>query len=470
MSWAVKEMQTVDLGDKRLNNRLISLLHTLSNHAPESIPVACGGWAETKAAYRFFDNPKVNSEKILAPHRQAVLERIKQEKTVLLIQDTTTLNFSEQTQRTDIGPLNHDKHRGILLHPTIAVTPERLCLGVVDTYHWSRDALNHWKDRKEKNRENHYVAFEDKESYKWIIGYRRAQEIASAAEATRIVTVCDREGDLYELYHEAYTSSQSSAAYWLVRASNNRRLLDAEDNLQELKVIETVKNTQPIGLLEFELPGRNSSQRRRVKQAIHVAKVRLSPPDRKRKKTNYEIVEVNVVIATEIDPLPDQRPVEWILLTNVPLDSEVSAYDIVKWYLCRWQIEVYFRILKSGCRVEKLQLETGDRFDACLTLYMIIAWRILYLTHIARECPELPCHYVFSEEEWKVAYMMTYHKDPPDKAINLAEMLNLIARFGGYLNRKRDPQPGPTVLWIGLQKLSAFIQAKQIYDTLLDSR
>ena len=159
-------------------------------------------------------------------------------------------------------------------------------------------------------------------------------------------------------------------------------------------------------------------------------------------------------------------PLEWILLTNVPINDITSGHEIVKWYLCRWQIEIYFRILKSGCNIEKLQLETKFRFDSCLTLYMIIAWRILYLTMLAREYPDTSCHIVFTEEEWKIAYMMKYRKKPPKKPITLTCMLNLIAQFGGYLNRKNDGEPGPTVIWIGLQRLHDFIKAKNVYDDI----
>ncbi len=127
-------------------------------------------------------------------------------------------------------------------------------------------------------------------------------------------------------------------------------------------------------------PARNKSECGRVKQATYVKKVRLSPPDRKRRSTHYSIIETNVVIATELNPPQHQLPLEWILLTNVPIDNAINAYEVVQWYLYRWQIEIYFRILKSGCKIEKLQLETKIRFDACLTLYIIIAWRILYLT------------------------------------------------------------------------------------------
>jgi IS4 transposase len=294
-----------------------------------------------------------------------------------------------------------------------------------------------------------------------IVSYRKAQEVAALAPNTRSVTGADREGDLYDLYHEAYTSEQPSSAYWLIRAMANRRLLDANDNLQFLKLIETIKRTPPIGIIEFDLPARNKDDCRKVKQAIYVGRVRLSPPDRKR--TRYAIVETNVIIASEIDGPGNHPPLEWILLTNVPINDAASGYEMVKWYLCRWQIEIYFRILKSGCKVEKLQLENRSRFDACLTLYMIIAGRILYLTMLAREYPTASCHIVFMEEEWKTAYMMKYHKKPPDIPITLKDMLNLIAQFGGYLNRRNDEEPGPTVIWIGLQRLRDFVKAKNIF-------
>ena len=214
------------------------------------------------------------------------------------------------------------------------------------------------------------------------------------------------------------------------------------------------------------MPARNKNERHQVKQAIHISKVRLSPPDRKRKITRYKIVETNVIVATEINPPPNQSPLEWILLTNVPIDSPMSGHEIVKWYLSRWQIEIYFRVLKSGCKIEKLQLETRERFDAGLSLYRIIAWRILYLTLLSRECPDAPCHIVFAEEEWKIAYMIKYGRKAPDKPISLWSMVNLIAQFGGYLNRKNDGEPGPTAIWIGLQRLRDFVKAKQVYDTI----
>ena len=162
-------MEQVDLGDKRLEARATNLLNNLGSKPLESIPVSCRGWAETKAAYRFFDNDKVTGDKILAPHRRATFERMEVHPTVLLIQDTTHLNYSTQYQRKDIGPLIHNNYRGILLHPTISVTPEGLCLGVIDDYHWHPKQLKE-KTRHEKNVENLRTPIEDKESYRWVKG------------------------------------------------------------------------------------------------------------------------------------------------------------------------------------------------------------------------------------------------------------------------------------------------------------
>ncbi|PWY57698.1 hypothetical protein DGG96_00975 [Legionella qingyii] len=148
MSWAADEMKTVNLGDKRLHSRLLSLFDKLGNSPNLSIPAACGGWHETKAAYRFFDHEEVTTESILKPHIESTFSRMKQHSIVLLLQDTTTLNFTGQKEREDIGPINHEKHLGLLLHPILAVTPERLCLGVLDTYHWAREKVRHRTTRE----------------------------------------------------------------------------------------------------------------------------------------------------------------------------------------------------------------------------------------------------------------------------------------------------------------------------------
>ncbi|WP_165474820.1 IS4 family transposase [Legionella nagasakiensis] len=258
MSWAAEEMKTINLGDKRLNRRLLSLFDKLGNSPNLSIPAACGGWHETKAAYRFFDNERVTTENILVPHIESTLARMKQHSVVLLLQDTTTLNFTGQKEREDIGPINHEKHLGLLLHPILVVTPERLCLGVLDTYHWAREKVRHRSARK-KSRDNHKIPLEEKESYRWLKAYQKANEVAMKVPETLVVTVADREADIYDLYHEAqhaYSSQENTAAYWLIRSSSNRKLLNSNGRPDTEKLIEKTKSTSPLCQITFEMPAK----------------------------------------------------------------------------------------------------------------------------------------------------------------------------------------------------------------------
>lgn len=199
MSWALGEIGQINLGDKRLEARAVRLLDNLGNKSLETIPCACQGWAEIKAAYRFFDNKKVTADKILAPHIESNLKMMEAYSTILLIQDTTHLNYSLQYQKENIGPLLHTNYRGLLLHPTIAVTPKGLCLGVIDDDHWYRTHLKE-RSRYEKNVENLRTPIEEKESYRWVKGYQKADNIAHKLPLCQIVSIVDREADIYDIW------------------------------------------------------------------------------------------------------------------------------------------------------------------------------------------------------------------------------------------------------------------------------
>ena len=172
-----------------------------------------------------------------------------------------------------------------------------------------------------------------------------------------------------------------------------------------------------------------------------------------------EDVTVTALLATETNPPTGEEPLQWLLLTNLTVDTAEQALEKLSWYLCRWQIEVYFKVLKSGCRIEQLQLEKRERLEPALGFYMIIAWRVLYLTMLGRDCPEMPCDAVFADEEWKAVYLVTQHKAPPDEPPSLDTMVRMIASLGGFLNRKNDGFPGPKTLWIGLQRAADFVLA-----------
>jgi len=450
-SWTAQEMLTANLGDERLNRRAAQLLSSLSHRPEGSIPSAFRSWGETLAAYRFFDNEKVTAEKVLEPHRDATLERVKQFSRVLCVQDTTELDFTGKPQIQGLGPLTYESALGLYIHPTLAITPERLCLGVLDQWSWVRDGEDHGgKDRQHRLKRS----LEEKESLRWVEGYRRVCDWQSTLSQTRLVYVADRDSDLFELFEEG----QNGEADWLIRGSQDRALVEGG------LLWPTIREAEVLGVLEFDVPATAQRSKRHVVQTLRVLRVKLRPPYRPDKK--LPAVEVTAILAWEESPPDGVEPIEWLLLTNLEVASSEEAQEKVQWYVCRWQIEIYFRILKSGCRVEELQLQERDRLEVALALYMIIAWRVLYLIMLGRTLPELSCEAVLAPEEWKAVYLVTQKKRPPSRPPALQEILVMIARLGGFLARKADGLPGPKALWIGLQRTRDFVLALEAREAI----
>lgn len=442
MSALAAELEGIDLGDKRLNRRARKLLSRLGDQPTVSIPAACGGWDETRAAYRLFDHHKVTAQQVLEPHYQASQKRMAEHPQVLCIQDTTELDYTTKSDIEGLGPLNYEHRRGLYLHPTIAVTPDRLCLGVIDAWTWTREpgSLGQHKGQR---------PIEEKESLRWLEGYRRVCERQRDLADTQCIYVADREADIYEIFVEQ--QKQSSPASYLVRGQHDRLLADGRTLRQALS------EAPVLDWVEFDLPKSKNRKAQRITQTLRAVRVTLKAPSRVGAK--LPDIEVTALLATEHNPPAGVEPVEWLLLTNLPIDNAEQAAEKLTWYLCRWQVEIYFRILKSGCKVEELQLEKLERLEPALAFYMIIAWRVLYLTMLGRECPELPCNVVFADEEWQAVYIVSERKAPPEKPPSLDTMVRMVAGFGGFLNRKRDGFPGPKTLWIGLQRGRDFAHA-----------
>lgn len=448
--WAEEEMSAADLGDERLNRRARRILSQLAQRPEESIPAACQGWTETQAAYRFFSNEKVTAEGVLLAHGAAVLERARQYPVVLCVQDTTELDFTSKPQTEGLGPLTYESALGLYIHPTVAFTPDRLCLGVVDLWTWARDVQTHGtKDKASRVSRR----IEEKESFRWLEGYRRVCGLQKEIGAsTRLVSIADRESDIFELFAEG----QRQGVAWLIRSNQPRKLQDGA------RLWQMAAEAPALGQIEFDLPTMASRPARRVCQTLRSTRVRLAPPYRR--DTQLEAVEVTALLACEECAPKGVEPIQWLLLTNLPVETLEAGQEKMQWYLCRWQIEVYFRVLKSGCKVEQLQLQTRERLESALALYLIVAWRVLYLLMLGRSCPDLSCEVVFATEEWHAAYLVTQRKKPPRQPPSLGVMLKLIAGLGGFLARKGDGPPGPKALWIGLQRVGDFILALEIRE------
>lgn len=461
MDWVENEFLSLNLSDKRLNKRAKKLMKTLSDTPENSIPAACKSWSETKAAYRFFDNDAVTAKKILKPHRRATLERIKHQDRVLLIEDTTTLNYSGQVERDDIGPIQQDNVRGIFLHPMLAVTPNKVCLGIVDYQQWARKNFSNTSAHERKLRRK-TTPLEEKESFRWLQGYKKANKLAKAFSETKFVYMADREGDIYDIFHEAQKSSTDHSADWVIRALFNRKTINSGSLDTNGKLKEQVLATQPLGEISFNLPTTRKRKGRHVKQNIYAKRLTLSPP---REKSNvFSSVEITALIAKEVDPPSSEKPVEWVLLSNVQVSNLDEASQIIQWYLCRWQIEIFFKVLKSGCKIEQLQLNGKNTFDPCLAMYLIVAWRILYLTMLGRTVPSITCEAVLESTEWQTAYIIIKKKPPPKEPPTLEKAILLIAQLGGFLARKSDGFPGTKVMWQGLQNLSQYIMAREAIE------
>lgn len=451
--WVAEELKHVDIGDKRLDRRMGVLLERLSARPAASIPKACGGLAETLAAYRFFDNKRVTQDKVLAPHIEATIDRMRQCRVVLLLQDTTELDYTNQPATRGLGPLNWKNRIGLLKHLMLAVTPERLCLGVVGAKIWGREGIGQSKEGEYKSQ-----PIEEKESIRWLEGYERACQMARRVAPSEVVSISDREGDIYEFFALAAKSREQSpgAAQWIVRANHDRSIQARQ--AQDATRLRARMAARPLmKAFELHLPRTPQRPSRVARLELRSATVTLKAPyraDRKMPDTS-----VNLVWASEPTPPQGQDAVDWLLLTSLPVAGAAQARRVLDYYCCRWQIELFFRTLKSGCRIERLQLENDKRLKPCIALYLIVAWRVLFTTVLARTCAQMPCTVVFEEEEWKSAYTVSQGPPLPDAVPNLAQMMRIVARLGGYLGRKSDGPAGPSTIWTGLQRVRDFTLA-----------
>ena len=464
-AWVVDEMKTADLKDKRLNDRLGEVLSQLAEHPMASIPAACGGHAEMTAAYRLFDNEKATFEHVLQPHTDATRQRMAHHPVVLAVQDTSEVDLTRPVQPVaGAGPLDGGNRRGALLHVSHMFTPNGTPLGTLYAQPWVREEGVTCASLSRAERAA--VPIEDKESYRWVDTLRRTAEDAQQCPSTQVICLADSEADIYELLAEG--TAQPPRVDWIVRACQNRALQrkNSSENDQEAHVREQVF-AQPVlfthtiqvrgrtAKVACETRGRRQPRASRETQVeVRAARVTLRPPWRADRKLPE--ATMNVVLVREVDPPEKDQPVEWLLLTSLPIDQIEQVRTVIQYYCVRWMIEVFFRVLKSGCRVEERRFEHIDRLLSCLAVYLIVAWRTLYVCRLGRGCPGVNCETVFEPSEWKAVWKVVQRTDPPAAPPSLGEIVLLVAQLGGYVNRKRKDPPGPQTVWIGLQRMYDF--------------
>ena len=439
--WADEEFGAADLGDKRLTDRLVSLVRDFYARPQASIPQACQSRSKAKAAYRFFEHPHMSMDKVLEPHYESTLKRGSKEEVVLAVQDTTTLNYSAHPATENLGPIGYrlDKGIGLIVHDTMAFTRDGTPLGLLDVQCWARD-----RDDFGKKKRRHQLPIEEKESYKWLISFRKVVEAQKRCPQTTFVSVGDREADIYELFELA--QKESAGAKLLVRATQNRMLAREQGYLWE-----KVNEQKVAGIQEVHVPRRGGRRPRLARLEVRFAEVTLKAPTR---KSHLQELTIWAVLAQEVEAPEKGEPIEWMLLSTWPVKNFAEATEKLGWYAIRWGIEVYHRTLKSGCKIEERQLGHADRIETCLGIDMVVAWRIVHLTKLGRETPDVPCTVYFEEAEWKA--LNTYiaqNPNAPEQTPSLREAMRMVASLGGFLGRKSDGEPGTKSLWIGLQRL-----------------
>jgi hypothetical protein len=440
--WAEQEFGGLDVGDPRLRARLLTLARDFFANPLASVPEACdGAISKAKAAYRFFANPQVDMDTILLPHTEATVARIGTHDVVLAVQDTTDLNYTHHPATEGLGPLQSidDLTVGLKLHDTLAFTPQGTPLGLLDVQCWARDGSTEGQARARKK-----LPIEQKESFKWLQSFRRVAEIQQLVPDTMLVSVGDREADIFELFAEA--RADPAGPKLLVRAEKSR-----QRKVEQAYLWDHMARQDLAGYQELLIPRKGSRKARTARLAVRFAPVTLRPPNGHKGPA----VTVWAVYSHEVDYDPAQikNPLSWMLLTTVETATFDQACERLRWYAGRWGIEVYHRTLKSGCRIKDRKLARADRLETCLAIDMVIAWRLFWLTHQGRETPDMPCDIILAEEEWQALHAYIHQEPPPEQPPALQEAVRMIGKLGGFLGRKADGQPGTTVLWRGLRRL-----------------
>jgi hypothetical protein len=450
-TWLDRELAGCTFSDDRLAKRLRKLLEQLEGGMGASLPLACQDWAATKAAYRFFTNERVSEREILAGHFDATRNRLAATKgLILILHDTTEFTYQRQqaeaigvTYRVNSGKDKAGRWRmhtvcGLLMHSSLAITIDGLPLGLAAIKFWSRKKFRGTAALKRRINPTR-VPIEAKESVRWLENMR--QSTALVADASRCIHIGDRESDIYELF----CTADELGTHFLVRSCVDRLADGGQHTLVEVMKDVPVKARHCIAVRDAK--GKPSTARLEIKYHS----VQVLPPIGKQRR--YPALMLTVICAHERAAPKDREKIDWRLITDLPIGSAREAIEKLDWYARRWKVELYHKILKSGCRAEDAKLRTAERLVNLLAVFCVLAWRVFWLTMLNRTLPDASPHLVLTNLEIRLLdQLVTRHHGQP-RAKTLARYLTKIARLGGYLARAHDPPPGNMVMWRGLSRL-----------------
>jgi len=456
-SWAEQELKDTGLPDKRLNQRLIKIVQQAVQQPSATIPQASETWSDTKATYDFWKSERFDYGDIIEGHRQKTLERAKEKELVLMIQDTSDFNFTHHPSKTwekGFGQTCSQNYvRGLKVHSSLMVSTQGVPLGICDLQIWTREPK---KNQDKKQQQKLSKSLKEKESKRWLRGLVDTE--LAVSPKIKVVTITDREGDIYEMF----AMERSDNSELLIRAKHNRRV---ESELKYL--LPSLGASESQGEIEIVLPKTQKRMARKAIVTICCTQVKIIRPQNCVSK--QESILINVISVVEENPPRGEKGIEWILLTTLPIANYEDVLTYIRWYTYRWLIERYHYVLKSGCGVEKLQLETAERIKKALATYAIVASRLLWLLYESRNNPDITSELVFSKDEWQSLYCYIHKtSSPPNVAPPIKEVIIWIAKLGGFLGRKKDGEPGIKCLWKGLRRLFDITQSWTLAKSPLD--
>lgn len=417
----------------------------LAEQPGESVPQVSASASESQSIYRFWANQRVKPEQIIASHRGSVVERTNQQSVVLAIQDTTDLDFSRLKQTSGLGFINQSQQQGIKVHSCFAVSGSGEPLGLLHQHAWSRD------ERSGKREKRRNKATGDKESQRWLDTLTAAEK--GINETVSIVHVGDREADIYDLF----VQPRRPNSQLLIRAEHNRKV---QHELEYL--IPTIEQAPVLGQQSIDIERNPERPARRATLTVRGMQVTIAVPRHHKAPKQCQPVPLNVLLIEEASAPTEGKPIRWLLLTTLPIASFEQAWQCVRWYSLRWLIERFHFTLKSGCRLEALQLETAERLLNALATYSIVAWRLMWLTYVARLSPDESCATVLDPVEWKLLRRKFEPKNRSQKPPTIRQAVRWIAQLGGFLARKGDGEPGLKTLWRGIGVLHHLLEGAQL--------
>jgi hypothetical protein len=444
----VKDFEGLDLGDKRRNERFVTILNNISRQPGSSIPKQNGGWYDTKATYAFYGNESIkvsDLQKAVQLYGSSLIN--KEEAVVLVAHDFCQIGYND-LQAEGLGYLAHKDGRGIITYNSIAISPNGIPLSVLYQQSFIRPLEELGKARNRKQ-----TPYEDKESYHWYEGITTVNSLLG--NGIRKVHIADREADIYELFFLGYDNNTDI----LIRAKHNRKLKQGNDLWDEVGAL------QAAAQLIIDIPEPNGKKRVGIEVEIRYHKVEILRPCAS--KNQYESVELTAIELKQVSALQSwqQQAVHWKLLTSIEVKEITDVLLCVKWYCYRWLIERFHFVLKSGTKVEELQLHKAESLQKAINVYSIAAMRIMQLVYQSRQTPQVSCEVVLTKQEWCVLYMLIHQKVvlPGQQPPTLGEAVKWIGHLGGHLGRRLDGPPGVKTVWLGYQRI---IDAANVYAIL----